>query len=51
MVGAIDFDGDVELFEDAVELRVGTMGTGLTYPFTVTELRALVDGLEPAEPD
>lgn len=29
----IDFEGDIELHEDVVILRIGTVGTGLQYPF------------------
>ncbi len=36
-----DFDGDVLVRDDGVELVVGQEGTGLNYPFTVTELRDL----------
>jgi hypothetical protein len=42
---ALEFDGDVELLPDGVDLRSGTGGTGFSYPFALTELRALADEL------
>jgi hypothetical protein len=42
----LDFDGSVDLMEDGLELRVGTIGTGLNYPFTLAELHSLVSEVE-----
>jgi hypothetical protein len=42
---ALEFDGEVELLPDGVDLRYGTDGTGFSYPFALTELRALADKL------
>ena len=40
-----DYDGDVIVNDDGVELLVGREGTVLEYPFRVTELRELADEL------
>ena len=47
-----EFDGDVTVTVNDVELLVGREGTFLSYPFTVTELRELAAELavEPVEP-
>jgi hypothetical protein len=43
---ALDWPWDVELYEDGVDLRVGTSGTGLGYPFRLQELADLAAELE-----
>jgi hypothetical protein len=40
-----ELDHDVRLLEDGIEFYAEGEGTGLTYPFTVTELRELADEL------
>jgi hypothetical protein len=42
---ALEFDGELELLPDGVDLRSGAAGTGFSYPFALTELRALADEL------
>jgi hypothetical protein len=42
----VDFDGDVIIREEGLELRVGRIGTFLDYPFTLIELDNLVEELE-----
>jgi len=42
---ALEFDGELELLPDGVDLRSGTAGTGFSYPFALSELRALADEL------
>ena len=44
--GCLDFHGHIVLYDDAVDLVIGTDGTGLTYPFEVSELYALADELQ-----
>ena len=44
-----EFDGDVMVTDDGVELFVGRDSIGCQYPFTATELRALADELADAE--
>ena len=46
-----DYDGDVIVNDDEVELLVGREGTVLEYPFRVTELRELADELAVEEPE
>jgi hypothetical protein len=43
---ALDWPWDVELDEDGVYLRIGTSGTGLSYPFRLQELVDLAAELE-----
>jgi len=43
--GALDFHGTVVLYDDAVDLVIGTRGVGLSYPFRAMDLRELADGL------
>jgi hypothetical protein len=43
---ALHWDGDLELDGGAVFMRVGTTGTGLQYPFRLTELQELAAELE-----
>lgn len=44
--GLLDFHGDIVLYEDVVDLVIGTEGTGLEYPFEISELYALADELQ-----
>jgi len=41
-----DFDGDVAVGADGVELIVGRVGTLLSFPFSITELCELARELE-----
>ncbi len=43
---ALDWPWDVELYEDGVDLRIGTSGTGSGYPFRLRELVDLAAELE-----
>lgn len=43
---ALDWPWDVELHRDGVDLRIGTSGTGLGYPFRLQELVDLATELE-----
>ena len=43
--GGLDFHGDIELYDDMIDLVLEGEGTGLEYPFHVDELRALADEL------
>ncbi len=44
--GALDFVGSVVLYEDQVDLVIGCVGTGLAYPFEISELHTLADDLQ-----
>jgi len=44
--GVLDFHGYVVLYDDMVDLVIGTEGTGLAYPFEIDELYALADELQ-----
>ncbi len=44
--GVLDFHGYVVLYADLVDLVIGTEGTGLAYPFEISELYALADELQ-----
>lgn len=37
--------------EDSVVVAMGTVGTGLTYPFTLAELLQVAEEMEPEEDD
>lgn len=42
---ALDFHGTVVLYDDGVDLVIGTDGVGLSYPFRAIDLRELADEL------
>ena len=44
--GLLDFHGDIVLYDDVVDFVIGTDGTGLAYPFEISELYALADELQ-----
>lgn len=44
--GVLDFHGYVVLYDNMVDLVIGTEGTGLAYPFEIDELYALADELQ-----
>lgn len=46
LYAAVDFDGDVRVDSEVVELVVGTRGTRLTYPFSIQQLYALAREVE-----
>jgi hypothetical protein len=41
----LEFDGDLDFLREGLELRVGTVGTLLAYPFTLAEVDELVADL------
>jgi hypothetical protein len=43
---AVDFEGDMTVRDDGLELRMGRFGTVLKYPFTLIELNDLVDEIQ-----
>lgn len=43
---SVDFEGDVLVREEGLELQLGRFGTVLRYPFTIAELNDLVAELE-----
>ncbi len=43
---SVDFDGDLLVCEEGLELRNGRFGTLLEYPFTIAELNELASELE-----
>ncbi|MBF4766626.1 hypothetical protein ISU10_02450 [Nocardioides agariphilus] len=43
--GALDFHGTVVLYDELVDLQIGTEGTGLEYPFRPVELQDLANEL------
>lgn len=47
--GVLDFHGYVVLYDDMVDLVIGTEGTGLAYPFEIDELYTLADELQAAD--
>ena len=46
LADSVDFDGDLFVREEGLELQLGRFGTLLKYPFTIAELNDLVAELE-----
>lgn len=46
LYGAVDYDGDVRVDDEVVELMVGRQGTMLAYPFSLLELYDLAGEVE-----
>lgn len=44
--GVLDFHGSVVLYDDVVDLVIGMEGTGLAYPFEISEQYTLADELQ-----
>lgn len=42
----MDFEGELVLLEEGLQLRLGRFGSLLEYPFTIAELNDLLSELE-----